>query len=132
MLFLRKIKRSDWLSEQKKLGTEIKWFGLIPIEANASFFMIENCDLIQTKKIIGACFIYNIDSNLDWSFFILPELRREGYAREFILEVISNFEHIQFTVSKFNQPSLNLFKSIYQLENTLINENNNTFIFKPI
>ena len=129
---MQRISRNIWISEQKKLGTDIKWFGKIPLETDTSFFMIEDYRSIKTPKMIGACFLYNIDSKVDCSFFVLPEFRRKGFAREFIIDLISKFEHIQFTVSKFNQPSLNLFKSIIQLENTMINEKNNTFIFQPI
>ncbi len=70
MIFLmQRISRNIWISEQKKLGTDIKWFGKIPLETDASFFMIEDYQSIKTPKMIGACFLYNIDSNI----FILPE-----------------------------------------------------------
>ena len=56
------------------------------------------------------------------SFFISPYERKKGCARRFILKIFNKLENIEFTVSKFNQPSLNLFNSISPLKNTILSK----------
>ena len=128
---LTPINKSIWKTLLDHLGIEKKWLFFIPKDAKVDFFTIDLTDN-NNRTLIGSAYLIHYPDAIDCSFFVLPEFRRKGFAREFIIDLISKFEHIQFTVSKFNQPSLNLFKSIIQLENTMINEKNNTFIFKPI
>ena len=128
-LFLHKIDKNEWTAKLKKIGIDQKWLLSIYMEKATEFYSLDYQIFNKEITSVGACYFLQMDSGIDCSFFIFPEYRRKGFAKKFISEVISNYDNIQFTVSKYNSPSLRLFDSIPVLKESQINEKNNTIIF---
>jgi RimJ/RimL family protein N-acetyltransferase len=127
---LTPINKSIWKTLLDHLGIEKKWLFFIPKDAKVDFFTIDLTDN-NNRTLIGSAYLIHYPDAIDCSFFVLPEFRRKGFARQFIIDLISKFEHIQFTVSKFNQPSMNLFSSMEILNDHSFNRVTNTHIFRP-
>lgn len=131
MFSIEPINYIQWKIEIETLKKEKKWLMYIPHDKKIQFCTINICEENRVFPV-GAGYFFKKDEMIDWSFFIYPKFQKRGIAHHFIRYLLTEITNLQFTVSKFNQPSLNLFKSIIELENTMINEKNNTFIFKPI
>ena len=132
-LFLKKIEKKEWTLYLKNIGLDRKWLLSIYQERNNDFYSFgyyySSSDNLST---VGACYFLQLETGTDCSFFILPEYRRKGFAKKFITEIASKFDNIQFTVSKYNKPSISLFESIPFLKMTKKNERNRTLIFSKI
>ncbi|EAZ94371.1 hypothetical protein FBBAL38_00005, partial [Flavobacteria bacterium BAL38] len=100
--FLSKINKKTWLSLLNNIGVEKKWLLSVKNQDNTDFMSLNifsvNKDLIQ----IGATSFSRYDDFIDCSIFIFPEYLRKGFAKKYVIQLISVFNNIQFTVSKYN------------------------------
>jgi GNAT superfamily N-acetyltransferase len=129
-LFLRKIEKKEWILYLKNIGLDRKWLLSIYQERNNDFYSFGYYSSSDNLTTVGACYFLQLESGTDCSFFILPEYRRKGFAKKFITEITPKFDYIQFTISKYNKPSISLFESIPFLKMTMVNEKNRTLIFQ--
>jgi hypothetical protein len=128
-LFQIKIDHKTWLSLLNNIGVEKKWLLSVKNQDNTDFmslnFFSVNEDLIQ----IGATSFARYDDIIDCSIFIFPEYLRKGFAKKYVIQLISVFKNIQFTVSKYNINSMKLFESISELKKSELNMRTKTYRF---
>lgn len=111
---LNEIKRNDFIKGLSNIGSDRKWFLYIVKLKNLNFFTIYY-KVEGNIKIIGMGNIYKLNSKNDYSFFIFPQYRRNGFGKKFIKELIQVNNNIQFTVSEYNKESLSMLQSIDEL-----------------
>jgi RimJ/RimL family protein N-acetyltransferase len=123
-----RIDKNEWIEHLKQIGSDKKWFLYLLNQYNTECFNLYIDSLKNESIIVGAYTISNSVNIVDCSIFIFPKYRRNGIAKDFITELISKNEKIQFTVSKYNIISLNLFKSLNTLLNIDFNDKENSII----
>lgn len=127
--FLSKINKKTWLSLLNNIGVEKKWLLSVKNQDNTDFMSLNifsvNEDFIQ----IGATSFARYDDIIDCSIFIFPEYLRKGYAKKYVIQLVSVFKNIQFTVSMYNINSMKLFESISELKKSELNMRTKTYRF---
>jgi GNAT superfamily N-acetyltransferase len=111
-LYLKKVKKSNWVSNFKCLGVEIKWFGLLPRESDSFYYDIVLKISSNDSIVIGGCYFQKNEGKCNCSFYLLPEFRRKGFATELIKNIAQNVKNVRFSVSKYNSISIQFFKSM--------------------
>ncbi len=129
MFSIEPIKYIQWKIEIETLNKEKKWLMYIPQDKKIQFCSINIC---EENKIfpVGAGYFFKKDEMIDWSFFIYPKFQKRGIAHYFVRYLLTEITNLQFTVSKFNKPSMNLFRSIVELREESFNIKTNSYVFR--
>jgi len=124
---MSEITKAEFSAGLQLIPSEKKWFMFSYKSKLLQYFRIQ--PLGDGLQPIGMGCIKKIDASCDYSFFLFAEYRGNGFAQNFVHEIISQNPNSQFSVSNRNSSSLSFFRSIQELNLETNQHNSNTIVF---